>query len=182
MAEEASPELVVRCYPMLDGRVHSLVQDLLGQQRYVNRLVTLLDEVLRYSAKGALLFPTDQLPEGVTWQQMRDIWSRPGAIIPFRRNSKNIVPTEINTGGSYGGAAEMLKTQLDLFSRIAGTPLSAVNDRMNATSADMLRRQMENEMISLLDTLSAFREFTGARDARLRAILNGRKEAGHDGE
>ena len=46
----------------------------------------------------------------------------------------------------------------------------------------MLRRQMENEMISLLDTLSAFREFTGARDARLRAILNGRKEAGHDGE
>lgn len=64
MAEEASPELVVRCYPMLDGRVHSLVQDLLGQQRYVNRLVTLLDEVLRYSAKGALLFPTDQLPEG----------------------------------------------------------------------------------------------------------------------
>lgn len=182
MAEEASPELVVRCYPMLDGRVHSLVQDLLGQQRYVNRLVTLLDEVLRYSAKGALLFPTDQLPEGVTWQQMREIWSRPGAIIPFRRNSRNIVPTEINTGGSYGGAAEMLKTQLDLFSRMAGTPLSAVNDRMNATSADMLRRQMENEMISLLDTLSAFREFTEGRDARLRAVLNGRKEAGHDGE
>ena len=92
------------------------------------------------------------------------------------------MPTEINTGGSYGGAAEMLKTQLDLFSRMAGTPLSAVNDRMNATSADMLRRQMENEMISLLDTLSAFREFTEERDARLRAVLNGRKEAGHDGE
>lgn len=176
MAEDAAPELMVRCYPMLDGRVHSLVEDLLGAQRYVNRLVTLLDEVLRYSAKGALLFPTDQLPEGVTWHQMRELWSRPGAIIPFRRNSKNIVPTEINTGGSYAGATEMLKTQLDLFSRIAGTPLSAVNDRMNATSADMLRRQMENEMISLLDTLSAFREFTEGRNARLSAILNEGKE------
>lgn len=180
MAEDAAPELMVRCYPMLDGRVHSLVQDLLGQQRYVNRLVTLLDDVLRYSAKGALLFPADQLPEGVTWQQMRDLWSRPGAIIPFRRNSKNIVPTEINTGGSHAGATEMLKTQLDLFSRIAGTPLSAVNDRMNATSADMLRRQMENEMISLLDTLSAFREFTEGRNGRLRAIVKAGKEGGHD--
>lgn len=176
MPEASSPELMVRCYPMLDGRVHSLVQDLLGQQRYVNRLVTLLDDVLSYSAKGALLFPTDQLPEGVTWQQMRDLWSRPGGIIPFRRNSKNIVPTEINTGGSYAGATEMLKTQLDLFSRIAGTPLSAVNDRMNATSADMLRRQMENEMISLLDTLSAFREFTECRNARLSAVMSDREE------
>lgn len=167
LPEEESPALILSYYPMLDGRVHSLVSDLIGQQKYINRLITLLDDVLQNSAKGVLLFPSDQLPEGITWGKMRELWSRPGAIIPFRRTSKNITPTEINTGGTHLGATEMLRTQLDILSRISGTPLSAINDHTNATSADMLRQQMENEMISILDILAAFNEFTNRRDSIL---------------
>lgn len=164
LPESEHPNLVIGCYPMIDGEIHSLVEDVLSQQRYINRLVVMLDEVLRYSAKGVLLYPSDQLPAGMDWKTLRRLWSAPGSIIPFVRNSKNVMPHQINNAGTLTGGSEMLRTQLELFSRISGTSFSTDGAGMNANSADMLRRQMENEMISLLDLLSAFRGFILRRD------------------
>ena len=164
LPEGARPSLAVRCYPMIDGEIHSLVEDVMSQQHYVNRLVSLLDEVLRFSAKGVLLFPTDQLPVGMDWKGMRQLWGKPGSIIPFVRNSKNITPVQIDSGGTSAGASEMLKMQLDLFGKISGTAFAGDGKGVNANSADMLRRQMENEMVSLLDILASFQAFIGYRD------------------
>lgn len=159
------PSLVMRAYPMIDGEIHSLVEDILPQQEYINRLVQLLDDTLQHAAKGVLLYPTDQLPHGMTWEELRRIWSTPGAIIPFMRNSRNITPVQITSSGTSQGASEMLRTQLDLFSRISGTPVASGQEGLNANSADMLRRQMENEAVALLDIMSSFEAFITARDA-----------------
>ena len=167
LPETAVPPLTVRCYPMIDGEIHSLVEDVISHQQYVNRLIMMLDEVLRYSAKGVLLYPADQLPDGMDWSKLRAMWSIPGSIIPYVRNSKNIMPRQINNSGTLGGASEMLRTQLELFSRVSGTSLTA-DAGMRANSADMLRRQMENEMISLLDLLASFEAFISRRNEVLR--------------
>lgn len=164
MAERERPALVVRAYPMIDGEIHSLVEDIMPQQEYVNRLVQLLDDTLEHSAKGVLLYPTDQLPHGMTWEHLRKIWSTPGSIIPFMRNSKNITPIQISTNGTSEGASEMLRTQLDLFGRISGTSFATERQGLNANSADMLRRQMEQEAVALLDILSSFEAFLASRD------------------
>lgn len=164
LPEDARIPLAVRCYPMIDGEIHSLVEDVLSQQHYVNRLVMLLDEILRFSAKGVLLFPSDQVPPGMTWEQVRRLWATPGGVLPFMRNSKNITPMQIDTSGTSAGASEMLRTQLQLFSRISGTTFAGEDHGMNANSADMLRRQMENEMVALLDILATFQAFLAERD------------------
>lgn len=164
LPEGAAPPLVVRCYPMIDGEIHSLVEDVQSQQEYINRLIMMLDDTLSHAAKGVLLYPSDQLPSGMTWEQLRRLWSRPGAIIPFIRNSKNITPVQINSSGTVAGAADMLRTQLDLFGRISGTSFATERHGINANSADMLRRQMENEMVSLLDILASYQAFLVARD------------------
>ena len=44
-------------YPLVDGEVWGFVEDIIDQQRYVNRLVTLLDFIIGSSAKGVLLVP-----------------------------------------------------------------------------------------------------------------------------
>lgn len=46
-----------KLYPLIDGEVHSLVEDVIDQQKYVNRLITLVDHIMDTSAKGVLLFP-----------------------------------------------------------------------------------------------------------------------------
>lgn len=171
LAEETAgsrqtPTLAVRCYPMIDGEIHSLVEDVMSQQHYVNRLVMLLDEILRFSAKGVLLFPTEQLPKGMTWESLRKIWSTPGGIIPFQRTSRNIVPMQLNSAGTSAGATDMLRMQLDMFARVSGTSFATDSQGLNANSADMLRRQMEQEMVALLDVLASFHAFVCDRDAR----------------
>lgn len=152
------------CYPMIDGEVHSLVEDVMPQQRYVNRLVTLMDEIMDFSAKGVLLFPTDQLPNGLKWQELRRLWARPGAIIPFKRTSRTVTPQQVNAGGSLAGAVDMLKTQLQMFDDITGTTRASRGGVSEANSADMMRRETENAIISMLDILSCFEAFTARRD------------------
>ena len=43
-----------KAYPFIDGEIHSFVADVIDQQRYTNRLITLNDWVIRASAKGVL--------------------------------------------------------------------------------------------------------------------------------
>lgn len=152
-------------YPYIDGEVHSLVEDLLGQQKYVNRLVTLLDDIISNSAKGVLLFPTDQLPEGFTWTDIRRLWANPGGIIPFKRTSRTVSPQQVHSSGSSEGAWEMLRTQLRIFDDVAGIPASMQGKESNGKGAEAMRRELENGTIAILDILSAFRAFICRRDS-----------------
>lgn len=165
--EGTRPQIVVRCYPMIDGEVHSLVEDVMGQQRQVNRMMMLMDEILNASAKGVLLFPADQLPRGLTWRNVRDLWRQPGALIPFKRTSKHVRPMQVNTAGTSAGAAELLKTHLQMFDDISGTGRMS-RERLGGTrGAETMRRELEESMLSVLDVLSSFRRFVVERDKLL---------------
>lgn len=157
--------LVVRAYPCLDGEVHSLVSDLVGQQEYINGLVATLDNVIAHSAKGVLLFPTDQLPNGFTWKDMRRIWSDPGGVIPYRRTAKGAEPKQIQTAGWHSGAAEMLKLQLELFDQMSGMSAAMRGAATGYAGAEVARRDLENSTMALLDVLGAFARFIEQRDA-----------------
>jgi hypothetical protein len=161
---DVKPQLVLTLYPMIDGEIHSLVEDVIGQQKYVNRLITLLDDVVSSAAKGVVLYPADQLPDGMTWKDLRKLWSMPGGVIPFKRTSKNIMPRQVNTSGSMEGASELLKIQLQMFDEISGTTDVPRNTSGNNGGVEMLRQQMENSTLSLLDILATFRHFTTMRD------------------
>ena len=41
---------MVKMYPLIDGEVHSFVEDVVDQQRYINRLITLMDHCLLYTS------------------------------------------------------------------------------------------------------------------------------------
>ncbi len=160
-----SHPFLMRLYPYIDGEVHSLVEDLLCQQKYVNRLVTLLDDVISNSAKGVLLFPADQLPEGFTWKEMRRLWAHPGGIIPYKRTSRTQTPQQVHTHGTFEGAREMLVTQLAILDEVGGLPSVTSRGETNIQrGAEAMRRESENGIIAILDILSAFRSLIARRD------------------
>ena len=162
------PPFVMRFYPMIDGEVHSLVEDVIHQQKYVNRLISLLDHIISSSAKGVLLYPADQLPDGFTWRDLRRIWSTPNGIMPYKRTAKGVSPEQVHTGSAVGaGAAEMLKTQLQLFEEISGSTGALRGKSASAAGEGMLLAELENATITLLDVLASFRAFTRDRDNKL---------------
>lgn len=163
-AGEACP-LLLKLYPLIDGEIHSLVEDVVDQQKYVNRLISILDHIISASAKGVLLYPSDQLPEGFTWKDLRRIWANPTGILPFKRTGHGMMPQQVTTGsGSGAGATDMLKMQLSLFDEISGSTSALRGRSHSATGEGMLRAELENATISMLDLLAAFRNFIIKRD------------------
>lgn len=163
---------VIRFYPMIDGEVHSAVEDVIDQQKMVNRLVSTLDHTIASSAKGVLLYPADQLPDGFTWQDIRRIWSNPQGILPFRRSSKTVMPYQVHSANVGSGATELLKMQLDLFDRLSGATGALSGRSTSALGEGMLRAEIEYSAISILDLLNSFHSFLRQRNLLLGADKN----------
>ena len=73
--EHDSHPYVFKAYPLIDGEIHSFVSDVIDQQRYTNRLITLYDWIMRASAKGVLMMPEDCLPDGVSIDDIAESWT-----------------------------------------------------------------------------------------------------------
>lgn len=154
-------------YPLIDGEVHSLVEDVIDNQKYINRLISLLDHIISSSAKGVLLYPADQLPEGFTWKDVRRIWSNPNGILPFKRTAKGVIPQQVNASGTSGSeATKMLQMQLTLFEQISGAQGALSGKSTSAQGEQMLKTELENALISMLDILATFRGYVLRRSKK----------------
>ena len=160
-----------KLYPLTDGEVHSLVEDVIDQQKYVNRLITLVDNIMGASAKGVLLFPDNMLPEGYTWADIREAWSKPNGIIPYHPRNMPDKPMQISSNSSNIGAYEMLNLQMKLFEQISGVSGALQGQAVSsATGVKLYESQIENSTVALCDIFESFNAFRQSRNALLSAI------------
>lgn len=159
---------VVKFYPLIDGEIHSLVEDIIDQQRHINSLITLIDQIMRVSAKGVLLFPEDQLSENMTLDDVARCWAQPFGVLPYSPGLSNDRPTQIISGGENAGAYRMLETQLSLFQQVSGVN-DALQGRLSQaqTSAALFDSQLRSSAIALLDLLDTFNEFRLQRNLKV---------------
>lgn len=159
---------VFKIYPFIDGEVHSFVADVIDQQRYVNRLITLYDWIMRASAKGVLLFPEGCLPDDMTMADVAEQWVKFNGLIVFKPNSKypNAVPQQISNNCTNIGINELLQLQLKFFEDISGVS-GALQGKpgFSGQSAALYQQQTQNATTSLLDLFDTFSSFIqdGAR-------------------
>lgn len=158
----------VRFYPLTDGEVHSLVEDVIDQQVYVNRLITLLDRVMTTSAKGALLFPQNQLADGVDLEALGEAWAAPDSVIPYRPVPGQPEPRQLVTNATNIGARELLDLEMKLFDRISGvTDVLQGRDQAGNTGREVYDSRVRNALISVADLLETFGGFVKARNQML---------------
>ena len=170
-AEHGRHPFVMRFYPLIDGEVHSLVEDVIDQQKYLNRLISLVDQAMMNSAKGVLLYPDTALPDGLTWNDVRRVWSSPGGILPYSPTLSDAKPQQIQANAADFGAYDMINLQMKLLEEISGVH-GALQGKNVATggSASLYQMQSENADIALTDIYDSFNAFRRQRDALL--IMN----------
>lgn len=168
--QHGSHPYIMKFYPLTDGEVHSFVEDVIDQQKYVNRLITLIDHIMGASAKGVLLFPETGLPDGFTWNDMKRIWSATNGIIPYSPNHSGDIPKQISTNATDIGAYEMLQIQMKLFEEISGVN-SALQGKLtsSAIGSETFRRQIDNATIALGDIYDTFNAFRYDRNRKILA-------------
>lgn len=158
--EHDSHPYVFKAYPFIDGEIHSFVADVIDQQRYTNRLITLYDWIMRASAKGVLLMPEDCLPDGVSIDDIAESWAEFNGVIVYRQSKNGRVPEQVANNSTNIGIAELLNIQLKFFEDISGvTGALQGKPGFSGESAAHFQQQTQNATTTLLDLLECFSGF-----------------------
>lgn len=158
--DHGSHPYVFKAYPFIDGEIHSFVADVIDQQRYTNRLITLYDWIMRASAKGVLMMPEDCLPDGVSMEDISESWTEFNGVILYKPSSSGQLPHQVANNSTNIGISELLNLQLKLIEDISGVN-GALQGKpgFSGQSASMYNQQTQNATMSLLDLMESFSDF-----------------------
>lgn len=161
---------VVFAYPFIDGEIHSFVSDVIDQQRYINRLITMYDWIMRCSAKGLLLAPEGSF-EGQDIDKVAETWSSFNGVLMYKPKAGVPMPQQVSGNMTNTGISEMLSRQLDIMEDVSG-----VNGAMQGkkgysqTSGTLYAQQAQNGSTSLVDLLDSFSDFE--TDCAMKDVKN----------
>ena len=170
--EHGSHPYVFKAYPFIDGEIHSFVSNVIDQQRYTNRLITMYDWIMRASAKGVLLFPEECLPKGMSMEDVASEWARFDGVIMIKQpKTGQAIPQQIANNCTQIGISELLNMQLKFFEDISGVN-GALQGKpgYSGMSASLYNQQAQNATTSLLDLLDTFSSFV--RDGAMKDVKN----------
>lgn len=164
--KHGSHPFAVNMYPLTDGEVHPFIEDVIDQQRHINHLITTIDHILAHSAKGALLYPQDALPPGYSYQEIIDMWARPGAVVPVAARATRM-PAEVMSQGRCEGASQLLDLEMRMMQQISGVSSALQGQSVGGNmSASLYETQVQNSTIALLDVFETFNSFRSVRDRK----------------
>ena len=165
-----SHPFIVKFYPMTDGEVHPFVEDVLDQQRFINRLIVLIDKIMGASAKGVLLFPVEQKPKDFSWEEIGRRWSATDTIIPIT-GRHSVVPSQVNTPAADCGAYKLLDIEMKLFNDVSGVSDALLGKDQGGNGGTALyESRVHNSTIALADIFESFNSFIKLRDAKAAVL------------
>lgn len=160
--EHKSHPYVLKMYPMVNGEIHSFVGDVIDQQRYVNRLISLNDKLIRSAAKGVLLYPVSMIPEGKTAEEIQREWSNPDSVLFYddvTNRQTGARPEQYANKLVNIGTTEMIQMQMGLIEEISGVN-GALQGKpgFSGQSATLYAQQTMNASTSVLDLLESYED------------------------
>ena len=168
--EHKSHPYVFKAYPFIDGEIHSFVNDVIDQQRYVNRLYTLYDWIMRASAKGVLMVPEDCL-KGHDPSEFTENWAKFNGVIFYTSSKNGVKPEQVANNSTNVGIHELLSLQLKMMEDVTGVNSSLQGKAEYAgMSAAMFNMQTQNATTSLRRILDSFQDFI--LDAAYKDVKN----------
>ena len=153
---------------LIDGEIHSFVEQIIDQQRYINRLITLIDFIMGASAKGVLVFPENAIPKGMTKEDILDQWISYNGVIFANLKPGMSLPQQIATNATNIGAQELLALQLQLVRDVSGVHGALQGkEAKSGTAASLYAQEASNAQVNIMDLLESFTAFRKQRDYKL---------------
>lgn len=167
---------VFEFYPMLDGAVWSMVEDMIDQQKMVNRMVILQDFIISASAKGVLLVPEEAIPEGMSIENFAEEWVQYNGVIKIKtKTDKGLpidLPKQIVAQAANLGISDMINLQIKFMQDITGVHSAIQGKQASAgTPAALYAQESANASLNILDYLETFASFCKRRDYKIVQII-----------
>lgn len=162
----------ITLYPLLDGEVWGFVEDIIDQQRYINRLIIQMDFIMSASAKGVLLIPEDVIPDGMTPDDFAKEWTRFNGIITYTPKPHGKMPEQISANSTGIGLNEMIALQMNLLQNISGIH-DAIQGKSpsSGTPSSLYAQEAQYASLNTLDYMSTFRYYKQKRDLKALKVI-----------
>lgn len=159
-------------YPMVDGECWGLVEDLIDQQKLINRNMILFDFINSASAKGVLLVPEECIPDDYTLDDIADEWARYNGVIKIKARAGAQIPQQITSHAMHPGLNQMIELQLGLMADIGGVHGAAQGKpAASGTPSSLYAQQSQNSTVNTLDYVATFNHFLQQRDKRFLQLI-----------
>lgn len=168
---------IVKFHPMTDGEVHSLVEDVIDQQIYVNNLITMINHIMNCSAKGALLFPVDSKIDNMEWSRVASMWALPDAVIPYKPGAGGKEPHQVSSNATDIGARELLALEIQMFEDVSGVSNALMGKTTGSgnVGVDRYESEVRNALVAIKDILDTFNHFRTMRNETIMSLLQNGK-------
>ena len=159
-------------YPLVDGRAWGMVEDLIDQQKMINRNMILFDFINGASAKGVLLVPEECISDDFQLEDIAEEWTKFNGVIKIKAKAGAQIPHQIITSSVHPGLEEMINMQLKFMQDIGGVQDASLGKNIGAsTPASLYAQQTQNANLNNLDYVSTFNNFIQKRDLRLVQLI-----------
>lgn len=164
---------VLELYPFIDGETWGLTEEIIDQQRYINRVIILSDFVIQNSAKGVLMVPEDAIPAGMTPDDFADAWTRADSVIVYKPSTKHKnEPKQISANSTNIGLNELLAMEMSLMERISGiNPAIQGHSAKSGTPSSLYAQEAQNSMINVADFMESFSDGKKERDYKVLKLI-----------
>jgi len=159
---------VLNLYPLLDGEVWGIVEDVIDQQRYINRLISLLDYIMGTQAKGLLMIPEGAIPEDSSPEEFADQHTKIGGVIVYNPTRSGEIPKIISSNSSNIGASEILGVQMQLINELTGINQAIQGQPGSSdTPASKYAMETQNSSMNNRDLVDNFFSWIQRRDDKI---------------
>ena len=152
----------IKLYPYVNSEIHPFMGNIIDQQRYINRLIIMHDMAARSAAKGIMIFPIGNIPDGMSKEDIAEEITEYDGLLFFETDKVNpaLRPEIITSGAVQIGTQELLQMELNLARDITNVSGALQGKTPSAgTSAARYAQETQNATTSLASILQDFTSF-----------------------
>jgi len=170
--EHGEHPYVIFGYPMIDGQIWGPLEDILDQQKNLNRYVTQLDVMNSSAAKGVWLLPEEAKPDDMSKEDYQEALKGSKSAVWYKANSTQnptgAKPEQKFSNATPQGLIQILQMQMQYMQDISGVQASLQGQRAaTGTPAALYAQEAQNAATSLIDYMNAFGMFVKKVDTKI---------------
>lgn len=164
---------VLKAHPLVDGDVWGMFEDFIDNQRYINRLINMMDMIIGASAKGVLLVPEEAIPDDMDLDDISDEWSKFNGVIKLKVKAGQQMPQQVTASSVNVGVSDMLQLQMKLLQEISGVNYAIQGQRASSsTPASLYAQEAANSALNSKDIMEVYNDFIQQRDYKLLKVIH----------
>ena len=159
----------IKPYPYIDGEIHSFVENIIDQQRFVNHYVIMMDFCIKNAAKGVLAIDENSLTSQQTIADIAEQYVKTNGYILYTSKTGGQIPRSIQNSSVPAGMEYMITMQKNFVEEISGVQAAMQGKTATSgTSAALYQTQLSQASANVADLMETFNSFI--REVSLKTI------------